>query len=164
MASDDGHHWFSSLLVRKQENQWWLSSGAIGLCSVLRYLTLQKRRSWPCKACSSHSLIMLPLHSFDSLAYFVICSTVIPISLLLVLIYLTRSKKSNTERYEVSFTNDGKSRRPLGPFEVGFIGTEKNRYGIVITVLTIESQVPLNPLMVERVMTMLSKRYPLLHR
>ena len=105
---------------------------------------------------------MLPLHSFDSLAYFVICSTVIPISLLLVLIHLTRSKKSNTERYEVSFTNDGKIRRPLGPKEVAFVGTEKNRYGIVITVLTIESQVPLNPLMVERVMTMLSKRYPLL--
>ena len=105
---------------------------------------------------------MLPLHS---LAYFVICSTVIPISLLLVLIYLTRSKKSNTERYEVSFTNDGKIRRlrrPLGPKEVRLIGTEKNRYGIVTTVLTIESQVTLDPLMVERVMTMLSKLYPLL--
>ena len=45
---------------------------------------------------------------------------------------------------------------------MAFIGTEKNRFGIVITVLTIESQVTLNPLMVERVMTMLSKRYPLL--
>ena len=89
------------------------------------------------------------MHFFDSLAYFVICSTVIPISLLY------------TQRYEVSFTNDGKIRR-LGPKEVRLIGTEKNRYGIVITVLTIESEVPLNPLMVERVMTMLSKRYPLL--